>query len=154
MLHFSCILFSPWGSLITLMWFWEPKNGHNSFLHDHFSTSLHSLRIKQTVCVTVPFRVIYVNELFSDWLVCIVPDSKSSTRNTPYNLWSGWVGLELCRLNREINVNELVFVTSQKQWIQNRLFLHACVYIYGLHGPESVWYILNMLTNIRSSLKY
>ena len=42
-----------------------------------FQLSL-SLRIKQAVFVTVYLRLVYVNELCSDWLPCIVPHSKAA----------------------------------------------------------------------------
>ena len=57
---------------------------------------------------TAPLRLIYANELCSDWPPCIVP------RNTLYHFSPEWAGLKHCRLNIWVSVNVLFFVASQK----------------------------------------
>lgn len=50
------------------------KNSNNSFLLNHCVF----IGNKQAVFFTVPFRLIYINDLWSDWLPPFMPLSKSS----------------------------------------------------------------------------
>ena len=87
---------------------------------------------KQSVFVTVSFWMVYLINLYSDWLQFIMIHYECSLGwNTPYNFNMDGSWIAVGWISRYANV----LIMGQK-WIQNRQFLRFSFYIWNVCTEE------------------